>query len=128
MKKTLAALLTAALLTCLCTAFAADPSASDWAQDSLDQAIALGFVPEDLQSAYQQDITRGEFAAIAMQFLAAQYGYDVENFYFALTWRAAQDPDAPQLESPFVDGVSRHVDWAYSLGVVNGRRMTENEA
>ena len=30
MKKTLAALLTAALLTCLCTAFAADPSASDW--------------------------------------------------------------------------------------------------
>ena len=82
MKKTLAALLTAALLTCLCTAFAADPSASDWAQDSLDQAIALGFVPEDLQSAYQQDITRGEFAAIAMQFLAAQYGYDVENFYF----------------------------------------------
>ena len=128
MKKTLAALLTAALLTCLCTAFAADPSASDWAQDSLDQAIALGFVPEDLQSAYQQDITRGEFAAIAMQFLAAQYGYDVENFYFALTWRAAQDPDAPQLESPFVDGVSKHVDWAYSLGVVNGRRMTENEA
>ena len=128
MKKTLAALLTAALLTCLCTAFAADPSASDWAQDSLDQAIALGFVPEDLQSAYQQDITRGEFAAIAMQFLAAQYGYDVENFYFALTWRAVQDPDAPQLESPFVDGVSRHVDWAYSLGVVNGRRMTENEA
>ena len=121
MKKTLAALLTAALLTCLCTAFATDPSASDWAQDSLDQAIALGFVPEDLQSAYQQDITRGEFAAIAMQFLAAQYGYDVEDFYFALTWRAAQDPDAPQLESPFVDGVSKHVDWAYSLGVVNGQ-------
>ena len=127
MKKILAALLAAALLTCLCTAFAADPSASGWAQDSLDQAIALGFVPEDLQSAYQQDITRGEFAAIAMQFLAAQYGYDVENFYFALTWRSAQNPDAPQLESPFVDGVSEHVDWAYSLGVVNGRMMTEDE-
>ena len=80
MKKTLAALLTAALLTCLCTAFAADPSASDWAQDSLDQAIALGCVPEDLQSAYQQDITRGEFAAISMKFLAANYVDEFDNF------------------------------------------------
>jgi len=32
-------------------------------------------VPERLQSDWQQDLTRGEFAQLLVQFLAAQYGY-----------------------------------------------------
>lgn len=51
------------------------PIVSDWAADSISEAIKIGLIPEDLQSEYQKDITRAEFAKMALYFLAAQYNY-----------------------------------------------------
>lgn len=51
---------------------------SDWAADSISEAIKIGLIPEDLQSEYQKDITRAEFTKMALYFLAAQYNY--QNF------------------------------------------------
>lgn len=40
-------------------------SASDWAREQVDQAIAAGLVPSTLQSRYTQPITRQEFCILA---------------------------------------------------------------
>lgn len=48
---------------------------SPWAAESVAEAIALGFVREELQGSYQREITRAEFAEVSLLFLAAQYNY-----------------------------------------------------
>lgn len=46
---------------------------SDWAAEDITAALELGFVPEELQGNYTQNITRQEFVHIAMNFCALQY-------------------------------------------------------
>ncbi len=46
-----------------------------WAAADVEEAVALGMVPEGLQSDWQSDLTRGEFAELVVRFLAVQYGY-----------------------------------------------------
>lgn len=124
MKKILAALtLTALLCTAGGPALAVDDTASAWAKDSLEQAEALGFVPQRLQADYARNITREEFASISMNFLAAQYGYGSTNEYYAvLAYQAEQDPEAPQVTAgAFSDFTGMDVGWANALGIVNGR-------
>lgn len=60
---------------------------SPWATKAVQEAIELGMVPEWLQGNWQQDLTRSEFADLAICFLAVQYGYgagtgfDLETFW-----------------------------------------------
>ncbi len=64
------------LLTLAFPALADEPSGpSSWAAEEVQEAIDLGMVPERLQSDWQLDLTRGDFAQLLVQFLAAQYGY-----------------------------------------------------
>ena len=51
---------------------------SEWAEDEVRKAVKLGFVPVDVRGNYKKYITRGEFAKMAMYFLAVQYGYQPE--------------------------------------------------
>ena len=59
---------------------------SPWAAESMGEVVALGFVPEEFLRGYQWEITRKEFAEVALRFLAVQYNYydgygaDVETF------------------------------------------------
>ena len=48
---------------------------SVWAKTEVENAIELGFVPLSLRDNYKRNITRGEFAKLAMFFLSVQYGY-----------------------------------------------------
>lgn len=48
---------------------------SAWAKTEVENAIKLGFVPLSLRDNYKRNITRGEFAKLAMFFLSVQYGY-----------------------------------------------------
>ncbi len=48
---------------------------SAWAKTEVENAIELGFVPLSLRDNYKRNITRGEFAKLAMFFLSVQYGY-----------------------------------------------------
>lgn len=48
---------------------------SSWAKPEVESAIQLGFVPLGLRENYKRNITRAEFAKLAMFFLSVQYGY-----------------------------------------------------
>ncbi len=48
---------------------------SAWAKPEIESAINLGFVPIALRENYKRNITRAEFAKMAMDFLSFSYGY-----------------------------------------------------
>lgn len=48
---------------------------SAWAKPEVENAIETGFVPLSFRDNYKRNITRGEFAKLAMFFLSVQYGY-----------------------------------------------------
>lgn len=48
---------------------------SAWAKKEVENAIEMGFVPLSFRDNYKRNITRGEFAKLAMFFLSIQYGY-----------------------------------------------------
>lgn len=78
MKRIFATLVSVALLITLAAPAAAAASAeepSSWAQSEVAEAVRLGFVPQSLQDNYTKSITRGQFAVLAVDFLAAEYGF-----------------------------------------------------
>ena len=52
---------------------------SSWAKPEVEKAIELGIVPISFRENYKRNITRGEFARLAMYFLSVQYGYQAEH-------------------------------------------------
>lgn len=86
--------------------------ASDWAQVELQQADELGLIPDVLVGAdLTQDITRAEFAAVAVK------------AYEALANGAA----IPAVNNPFTDCNDVEVLKAYNIGTVNGTSSTTFE-
>ncbi|MBR3836052.1 MAG: S-layer homology domain-containing protein [Clostridia bacterium] len=84
-------------------------SGSDWASAELAQADALGLIPDVLVDAdLTQDITRAEFAAVAVK------------VYEALSGTAA----IPVINNPFTDTSDIEVLKAYNIGAVNGTSAT----
>jgi hypothetical protein len=51
-----------------------NPGPSAWARDQVNEAIALGLVPEPLQTGYQRPITRGEFCRVAVMLYEMKNG------------------------------------------------------
>ena len=83
--------------------------ASAWAQSELQQAEALGLIPDILDGAdLTADITRAEFAAVAVK------------VYEALSGTAA----LPALANPFTDTTDVEILKAYNIGAVNGTSAT----
>lgn len=58
---------------------------SEWAKIGVEKAIELGFVPVSFRGNYKKNITRAEFAKLAICFLSTQYGYSVvpESLYYS---------------------------------------------
>ncbi|MDO4540809.1 MAG: S-layer homology domain-containing protein [Syntrophomonadaceae bacterium] len=84
-------------------------NASDWATEELAEADELGLIPEVLEGAdLTQDITRAEFAAVAVK------------VYEALSGTAA----IPAVNNPFTDTSDVEVLKAYNIGAVNGTSDT----
>ncbi len=64
------------LLTAALPALADEPAGpSSWAAVPVRNAIVTGMVPQELQGDYQTDMTRGEFAKMAIWFLAVEFDY-----------------------------------------------------
>ena len=83
--------------------------ASAWAQAELQQADALGLIPDCLDGAdLTADITRAEFAAVAVK------------VYEALSGTAA----LPAVANPFTDTSDAEILKAYNIGAVNGTSAT----
>lgn len=135
----------ALLCACLTPAFASTGAPSEWAAEETPRAEQLGLVPKAVQGDWQQPITRGEFAVLAIRYLALEYGYTEdaafvndymtlmpdrngefwgeEDFGDGLTWweRFADDEghfyltDLPQGEQ------RGYINSAYFIGIVNGK-------
>ena len=83
--------------------------ASEWAKDELARADELGLIPDCLDGAdLTADITRAEFAAVAVK------------VYEALSGTAA----IPAVNNPFTDCNDVEVLKAYNIGAVNGTSAT----
>ncbi len=79
---------------------------SQWAEESVENAINADIVPDDLQSYYTTNITREQFCELAVQ------------TYFVLENKTADDFYTQT--SPFTDTSSESVIIANQLGIVNG--------
>ena len=82
-----------------------DAKVSDWAQEQVDSAAAKGLMPDCLGDDFTVNITRAEFAAVAVE------------LYEAMSGEAAPAPG----ESPFKDTDDPVVIQANGLGIVNGK-------
>lgn len=88
---------------------APDFEASDWAQEELARADELGLIPDCLDGAdLTSDITRAEFAAVAVKVYEALSG----------------TPAIPVVNNPFTDCNDVEVLKAYNIGAVNGTSAT----
>lgn len=104
MKRTIAAILSAAMLV---TAAAAAEAPSSWAKSAVDTARNAGIVPEQVDQAYTQSITRADFCALA----AAVYR----------TWeKSGNVKSVDKATVSFSDTKDEDVLLCASLGVVNG--------
>lgn len=104
MKRTIAAILSAAMLV---TAAAAAEAPSSWAKSAVDTARNAGIVPEQVDQSYTQSITRADFCALA----AAVYR----------TWeKSGNVKSVDKAVVSFSDTKDEDVLLCASLGVVNG--------
>ncbi len=76
MKKTILFVLVILYLTF--NVYADEPSS--WAVEEVNSAISEGFVPEEMQRGYLQNITREQFAIISVAHIAKELGYTEEEF------------------------------------------------
>ena len=78
-KKRLIALLLAAVLatTVIAPTALASEQPSSWAAEQVNSATAAGLVPQNLQSAYNQPITRAEFAALVVALYETATGAEI---------------------------------------------------
>ncbi|MBQ4630932.1 MAG: S-layer homology domain-containing protein [Clostridia bacterium] len=79
--------------------------ASDWAKEEIKLAYEANLLPESVMGSYKQNITRKEFCEMVVKMLP-------ENL-------------EAQREAAFTDCDNEAVDYAYSVGVVNG--MSDSE-
>ncbi len=109
------------------TAYASNAEISAWAKEEVEEAISLGIVPNDMQNDYKNNITRAEFAKIAVMFVARHFDMEVDE---VVEWYLSEhvDSDGNQLtfkENTFTDiGNSAHeyyIKCANSIGIVYGR-------
>ena len=104
---------------------AAEVSAlSAWAEAEVKEAISIGFVPEELQSDYQQDITRDEFAQLAVTLCMAQLRYVGSPEQFLEDYRRYFRDEAGNTVDAVPAEFSDATFWgtvASALGIVQGR-------
>lgn len=126
MKKTLFLLFTI-LFIFHSTAYASGTEISAWAQAEVEETIQLGIVPVDMQNDYQNNITRAEFAKIAVMFVARHFDMEVDEL---IEWYLSVHVDSngnqpPFLESTFSDiedsEYKYYIQCANSMYIVYGR-------
>jgi hypothetical protein len=108
MKKWIMAILTVFFFTTYVPAFAAD-NPSSWAQGDIVAAIAAGLVPENLQSGWQDNISRVDFCNLIVNLLEKR-GYD---FSKNDGWKLVQ----------FADTNNENVKKAKFFGITEGKKI-----
>lgn len=126
MKKILFLLLTI-LFIFHSTAYATNAEISAWAKEEVAEAIQLGIVPEDMQNDYQNNITRAEFAKMAVLFVARHFDMEVDKL---IEWYLSVHVDSNGNHPPFLDSTftdiadsqyEYYIQCANSMHIVYGR-------
>ncbi|MFI3249902.1 MAG: WG repeat-containing protein [Eubacteriales bacterium] len=91
---------------------------SDWAVPLVVESIEAGLVPISLQNMYTANITRADFAYLAVESLSVMLDTDVEALVLSKTGKSL---DAHIAEYPFVDTSSSVIIAAKALGIVSGK-------
>lgn len=91
---------------------------STWAKSEVEKAIELGFVPLSFRDNYKRNITRGEFAKLAMFFLSIQYGYT--GVPAVQLWSPVEINDNSFFSREFMNA------YCYSRTDRNGNSFTDN--
>lgn len=104
-----------------------DIEMSEWAENEVNEAIELGFVLEELQGDYQENITREEFAATAVMYLAYLYNMQIDDMMdmWCLTHVDAKGNPLEIKVDSFIDldgsKFPVYIYYADTLGIVKGR-------
>ncbi len=107
MKRWIIVILTILLFTANTSAFAAD-TPSSWAQSDIAGAIAAGLVPNNLQSGWQDNISRVDFCQLIVTLLEKR-GYDFDKND---GWKLVE----------FADTNDENVKKAKFLGIIEGKK------
>ncbi len=105
----------------------ANADVSTWAEEEVKEAIALGFVPEEMQTEYQENITRAEFAKISVLFVAHKFKMPFEEAmqnYLDIHIDGYGNPVTFREDSFSDIDASPHalyIKWADTLRIVEGR-------
>lgn len=99
---------------------------SEWARKEIEESIDAGFVLAELQSDYQSSITREEFAATAVMYLAYMYNMQVEDMIQMWCVKyTGEDVTPKELKSSFTDiedsELADYIKYAEVMGIVKGR-------
>ncbi len=84
-----------------------------WALQEVNEAIAKGLVPSEMQSDYSKPITRKEFSKLVVTMIEKKSGKTIDQFI------ADKGLSMPE-QTPFTDVDDHYVNSAYSLAIVNG--------
>jgi hypothetical protein len=91
-------------------------TADRWARDGITQAIAKGFVPDDIQGNYKNVITREEFCRMAVRWLQAITGKQLDSIL--------AERGLSRSPNPFTDTTNSDILAAYALGITGGTSPT----
>ncbi len=117
------------LLAFINTAAYAQENISEWAEPEVRQALDMGFVPDELQSGYTENITRADFAKMAVAYLAFLYQTDNDGMV-KLYCDTKLDSNGQNLilenelaaaEKAFTDCDESDVHYAYIMNIVKGK-------
>ena len=109
------------------TAYTSGTEISAWAQSEVEEAIHLGIVPDDMQNDYQNNITRAEFAKIAVMFVARHFDMNVDE---VVEWYLSEHKDSDGNQLTFKDNTftdienseyEYYIKCANSMYIVYGR-------
>jgi|GEM_PF-4067024 len=84
-----------------------------WAKAEVDEAIAAGLIPLELQDRYKEKITRADFSKLIVKFVESKTGHAVQDIL--------EEQDIDLKINPFSDTNLKEVVAAYRLGIVNGK-------
>ncbi len=86
-------------------------SVDNWAKDSVEKAVKLGFVSQNLQLKLNSHITREEFCELIIKLYEEKTGFEISS----------------DIKNPFIDTDNKYVIKAYRLGVVSGKTSNKFE-
>ncbi|WDV47025.1 S-layer homology domain-containing protein [Clostridiaceae bacterium M8S5] len=120
-------LLAMIMLLSFLTAFADGKEPSPWAKKYVENSISAGYVPEHLQSKYQDPITREEFTELVITAILAEVNEQnskKENFIKS-KWKFEELTvdnflQNVLIDKQFSDTNSKYVRMANALGIING--------